>query len=69
MEIALLQLLNIAFDKYINRHRKLRYMDQMKSDMKRFNNDTNSWQRFSSDTTMRRTMIINGSISSEDAGR
>ena len=42
---------------------KLRYTDQIKSDMKKLNIDTNSWERFSSDRAMWRTMIRNGLIS------
>ena len=36
---------------------KLRYIDQIKSDMKNFNIDINTWQRYSSDRTMWRTVI------------
>ena len=35
-------------------------------DMKKVSIDTNSWQRFSSGKTMWRTILRNGSISSED---
>ena len=45
---------------------KLRYIDQIKSDMKNFNIDINTWQRYSSDRTIWRTTICNGSIGSED---
>ena len=42
---------------------KLRYMDQTKNDMRKFNIDINSWRRFSSDRTMGRSMISNGPVS------
>ena len=45
---------------------KLRYIDQIKSDMKNFNIDINTWQRYSLDRTMWRKIIRNGSKSSED---
>ena len=45
---------------------KLRYIDQIKSDMKNFNIDMHTWQTYSSDRTMWRTIIRSGSTCSED---